>query len=255
MLKNTILLIFIFLSLTHFSFSQNADSSKNTTQFSGSVSVTNNGISIVPSFSLGKPAAAFNFSMGKNRFSFEPDLRFSLAGKPWSFLFWFRYHLIKKDKFTVNIGAHPALNFREQTVVLNGATKKAMITRRYLAAELSPNYAIGKKVNVGMYYLFSKGLDDGTINTTHFITFNTSVSNIKLSKQIFMRLAPQVYYLKLDAEDGYFFSSSISFNKKNFPIAVSALMNKIIHTNISSSKNFIWNASLTYSFNHKYIKI
>ena len=85
------LLFFVLLYLTPFSFSQKADSTKGIGHFSGAVSVTNNGISFVPTFSLDKPAAIFNLSMGKNRFSFEPDLRFSLAGKPWSFLFWGRY--------------------------------------------------------------------------------------------------------------------------------------------------------------------
>ena len=94
--KNSFYYFLFFYYLLIALFRKNADSSKTIRHFSGSVAVTNNGISIVPSFSLGKPAVAFNFSMGKNRFSFEPDLRFSLAGKPWSFLFWSRYHLIKK---------------------------------------------------------------------------------------------------------------------------------------------------------------
>ena len=56
--------------------------------FSGQVTVTNNGISLIPSFSLGEPAALFNLSMGRGRFSFDPELRFALEGKPWSFIFW-----------------------------------------------------------------------------------------------------------------------------------------------------------------------
>jgi len=40
-----------FLLLVHFSFSQKADTAKNSTHFSGSISVTNNGISLVPTFS------------------------------------------------------------------------------------------------------------------------------------------------------------------------------------------------------------
>jgi hypothetical protein len=86
MQKNKVLLIYVFLLLSHFSFSQTADSAKQKadsikriSHFSGSVSVTNNGISIVPTFSLGKPAAIFMLSARKNRFSFDPDLRFSLG--------------------------------------------------------------------------------------------------------------------------------------------------------------------------------
>lgn len=254
MTKKGKLLVAFLLHLSHLSFSQKADSTKSISHFSGSVSVTNNGISIVPSFSLGKPAAAFNFYFGKNRFSIEPDFRFSLAGKPWGFLFWFRYNLLNKDKLSIRVGAHPALNFREETVALNSVAKKVLVTRRYLATELAPNYAIGKKISVGMYYLFSKGIDEGTIGTTHFITFNSNFSNIKLSDEFFMRVTPQFYYLKLDAQDGFYFTSAVTLAKKNFPLSLSAVINKTINTHITGSKNFLWNVSLNYSFSKNYVR-
>ncbi len=78
----------VFLLLTHFSFSQTIDSTKSIGYFGGAVSVTNNGISLVPTFSLGKPAVIFDMVVGKRKLSFEPQLRFALDGKPWSFLFW-----------------------------------------------------------------------------------------------------------------------------------------------------------------------
>ena len=63
MQNKTRLLVFAFLWLTHFSFSQKVDSTtqkkesiKSLPYFSGSIGITNNGISIVPSFSLDKPA-------------------------------------------------------------------------------------------------------------------------------------------------------------------------------------------------------
>nr|MBP6073208.1 hypothetical protein [Flavobacterium sp.]MBP6100608.1 hypothetical protein [Flavobacterium sp.] len=65
---------------------------KNT--FSGGITVTNNGISLLPTFTLGKPAAIFDFAVKSKRWSFEPQLRFSLEGKPWSFVFWGRYKVI-----------------------------------------------------------------------------------------------------------------------------------------------------------------
>lgn len=45
-----VLLFFAFIHLTHSSFSQKIDSTKSISYFSGAASVTNNGISIVPSF-------------------------------------------------------------------------------------------------------------------------------------------------------------------------------------------------------------
>ena len=255
MQKNTILLVFIFLLLSHFSFSQKTDSTKSIGYFSGAVSVTNNGISIVPSFSLGKPAVIFNLSLRKSRFSFEPDIRFSLAGKPWSMLFWGRYKLVTTEKFQMNIGTHLGLNFQTSVLPINGDSGEVTVTRRYLAGELFPRYSLTKNISVGIYYLYSHGLDVGTIGNTHFITFNTNFSNIKLSDQFFISLNPQLYYLKLDAQDGFYFTSTLTVAKKNFPFSVSSTINKEINSTITGSRNFLWNVSLVYAFNKKYVKI
>ena len=248
-------MLFALLMLSHFSFSQKKDSAKSISHFSGSISITNNGISIVPSFSLGKPAAIFSLSVGKNRYSFEPDLRFSLGGKPWSFLFWGRYKLVTTDKFKMNTGAHLGLNFKTSVIPINGDSSETTVTRRYLAGELSPNYFLSKNFSVGLYYLYSHGLDAGTIGNTHFITFNLNYSNIKITDQFFLNINPQFYYLKLDAQDGIYFTSSLTVAKKNFPLAVSAIINKEIKSNISGSKDFLWNVSLVYTFNKKYVKL
>jgi hypothetical protein len=255
MQKKTVFWIHVFLMYTQFAFSQKADSTKNITYFSGLVSVTTNGISIVPSFSLGKPAAIFIMSVGKNKFSFEPDLRFSLAGKPWSFLFWGRYQLVNKEKFKMNTGAHLGLNFRTSVLPINGDSGETTVTRRYLAGELFPRYLITKNIGIGIYYLYSHGLDAGTIRNTNFLTLNVSFSNIKLSKQVFMRIFPQFYYLKLDKEDGFYFTSAFTLAKKNFPLFLSATINKTINSNITGNKDFIWNVSLNYSFFKQYVKL
>jgi hypothetical protein len=262
MQKKSVLSGVVFLLFTQCSFSQKADSTmkkfdstKAISHFSGSVGITNNGISIVPSFSLGKPAVIFNLSVVKNRFSVEPDIRFSLAGKPWSFLFWGRYKLVTTDKFKMNVGAHLGLNFKTAVLPINSDTGEVTITRRYLAAELFPRYSLSKNISVGVYYLYSHGLDAGTIKNTHFITFNTNFSNIRITNQFFMNVNPQLYYLKLDAKDGSYFTASFIVARKNFPLSVSAIINKEINSTITGSKNFLWNASLVYSFNKKYVKI
>jgi hypothetical protein len=255
MQKITLLLVVVFLVLTHFSFAQKIDSAKSISYFSGAVSVTNNGISIVPSFSLNKPAVIFNLAMGKSKFSFEQDLRFSLAGKPWSFLFWGRYKLVDNDKFKMNTGAHLGLNFKTSVLPINGDSNEITVVRRYLAAELFPRYLLTKNISVGIYYLYSHGLDEGTIKNTNFLTLNSSFSNIRLFNQFFLYLTPQFYYLKLDKQDGVYFSASMTLAKKNFPLSVSGIINKTIQTDITGSKNFLWNVSLVYSFNKIYLKL
>jgi hypothetical protein len=253
-------LLIVLLTLTHFSFSQTIDNTKkidNTKDrhFSGAISVTNNGISMIPTFSLGKPAAIFNMSMGGNRFSFDPELRFSLEGKPWSFIFWGRYKLIKTEKFQVNVGAHPAISFKTIPITNKGASKEVLVRRHYLAGELSPNYFLTKNISIGTYYLYSHGLDQYATKNTHFLALRSNFSNIKLSNQFFMRFTPQFYYLKMDENDGFYFTSGLTLSKKNFPLSGSGVINKIIQTHITASKDFVWNATLTYSFNKKYVKV
>src|SRR4051812_6824451 len=88
-----LLLVISFSSLALFSFSQKIDSTKKLNHLGASVSITNNGIAFVPAFSLGKPAVIFDMSAGR-RLSFDPQFRFALDGKPWSFIFSWRYKLL-----------------------------------------------------------------------------------------------------------------------------------------------------------------
>ncbi len=254
MLSIKAFLCLMILHFTHLSFAQNADSTKLISHFSGAVTVTNNGISLIPTFSLGDPAAIFNLSLRKNKLSFEPEFRFALEGKPWSFLFWWRYKLLENNKFQMRIGAHPALNFR--TIALpvneNGAVNEMIITRRFLAGEIAPSYTLSKNVSIGAYYLYSRGFD-ATAKNTHFITLNSNFSNITLGDQFYMNVTPQIFYLKQDKQDGFFVTSTLNISKRNFPLTLQTIMNKTIQSNITGSKDFVWNASLIYTFHKKYV--
>jgi hypothetical protein len=253
MKKINVFVMIVLLHLSNAAFSQKADSLEIKSHFSGSLTVTNNGISLVPTFSLGKPAVIFNLSIGKGRLSFEPDMRFSLEGRPWSFLFWWRYQLAQSEKFRMNVGAHPAMNFKTSTVILNGISQEQIIARRYLAGELSPNYLFTKKISIGLYYLYSRGLDEGAPKNTHFLTLNSNFSNIRLPNNFFMKFTPQIYYLKQDNRDGYYYTAAITVARKNFPLSVSSIINKAIRTGIVS-KDFVWNLNLIYSFNKTYAR-
>ena len=89
---------------------------------------------------------------------------------------------------------------------------------------------------------------DNTAKTSNFLTFNTVLSNIKLTKNYYLKIIPQVYYLKMDKDDGYYATSSFTLSNKNYPFSLSSIINKVIKTEISGSKSFNWNLSLIYSF-------
>lgn len=249
MLKIKALLVLVLFG--HVSFSQNAGESNPVKHFSGTIAATNNGISLIPTFSLNDPAVLFNLSIGGDKVTFEPDMRFALEGKPWSFLFWWRYR-IRNEKFTMTFGAHPAVNFRTFVSPTDGS--ETLVARRFLAAELAPNYSVSKDISVGIYYLASRGFDKGTPKYTQFLTLNANFRNIKFGDKFHAQVIPQFYYLKQDAVDGVYFTSTFNLVKNNFPLSLQSIINKEIESEIIGTKSFVWNISLVYSFNKKYVR-
>ncbi|WP_143092636.1 hypothetical protein [Arsenicibacter rosenii] len=233
---------------------QSPDSLHTVRSVAGGVSVTNNGISLLPTFALGKPAAIFDLSMGGKRLSFEPQFRFSLEGKPWSFLFWWRYRLVSTAKWQIGLGAHPAIAFKTGKPV-NETEPQPLVAKRFLAGEISPNYTINQHVSVGLYYLYSHGYDTGVTRNTHFLALRTNLSGLTILKAVSLRMSPQLYYLKLDQEAGVFITSSFTLTKKGFPVSIQSIVNQQIRSDITAGKPFVWNVSLIYSFQRTYTRV
>lgn len=215
--------------------------------FSGTVSLTNNGFSLVPSFSLGDPALLFDLKFKKGKLSFEPDMRFALEGKPWSFIFWLRYKAIENERFSLRLGAHPALNFKTVNLVRNGQPEELLETKRYLAYEVAPTFKISDKVGLGALYLYGRGFDEGVKNT-HFMVLNSHFNNLFISEKLYLNISPQAYYLISDDLKGFYIVGFVSLIKNDFPISFSAILNKAIDTEILPEDDFTWNISLVYRF-------
>jgi hypothetical protein len=244
------LLFLHFFCFVQISFAQKIDSVKNPGFLSGSAGVTSNGISLIPSFSLDKPAAIFDFSIGKSKFSFDNEFTFSLKGKPWYFLFWPKYKLAITPRFRMDIGAQYSLTFRNIVLSANGDSSEVSVADRYVVGTIVPNYFITQNFSIGIFYLYAHGLDPSTVNRMNFVTINANFSNIKLGRKIFMGIAPQFYYLSQDQKDGYYFTSAFSINKRDFPLSISGVINKVIDTKIPS-KDFVWNITLIYFFGRR----
>lgn len=184
------------------------------TTYSGSVGITNNGISFVPSFSLNSSAGIMLFFYGKGRFSFDPDIRIASDAKRGSLITWFRYRVVDKKRFSLRLGAHPGLNFITKNITDNGSDLKIIQARRYLAGEVVPNFQIKPNWSIGMYYLNGNALQKDGPQTTHFLTFNSSVSGVKLGGDFRFQILPAVYYLNVDGDGGYFFYRHRHFDEK-----------------------------------------
>ncbi len=232
---------------------QSVDSTKQQVNFRLSSSITNNGFSFIPSFSLGKPAAIFNLNInGGKRFSFDPEFRFSLLdGKPWSFIFIWRYKIINQQKYQLTAGTHlPAIPFRT-LAYQTSPIKETMASSRVIPIEINQNIVLSKKISLSLFYLYAKGVSDDAIKTTNFINLRGLLSNIKLSKHLSFRFNPQLFYLQMDKKDGFYFASNIVILSNKTPFYLGSTINKPIKTNIAG-KTFDWNISLGYAIDRKY---
>jgi len=251
---NKLMITLSLLSFGMFSQAQITDSlPQKTGVFSGAVTVTTKGLSTFPNLTLGKPAAILDLSMGTEKFRFEPVFRFALEGKPWTFIFWCRYELLMTEKFQFKLGTHPAYSFKTITITENGNTKEILRAQQYLAVEASPVFRVAKNMSLGPYYLHAWGMEKDITQNSDFIAFKVNLSNLNLNDKFFMKLMAQAYYLKLDAEDGFYLNSTLTVMKRNFPFSISSTINKTIQSTIPGN-DFLWNVNLTYTFNKQYAR-
>jgi hypothetical protein len=253
-LKFVFVLFIIFLLFQVDSLAQQKDSIPKTTSFSASLGITNNGISIIPTFALNAPATIMNFSWKKGRFSFDPDIRLATNFKKGSMLFWFRYYLVEGKKLTVRIGTHPAMNLMTRQVTENGTTTEISQARRFIANEVMTSYKIKPNWSVGVYYLQGNGFQADAPRLSQFVSLNTNISNIHLGKNIHFQLISAFYYLFLDRSEGYYFTATGVLTKKNFPLKLESTINQTFRSNIAGNQNFMWNVVLSYYFSRKQVR-
>ncbi|MEJ8841995.1 hypothetical protein WG954_06320 [Lacibacter sp. H375] len=249
----TVIAVILLLLKTTNAVCQESDSVQKVKHFGGTITATQNGISLIPSFSLGRPAVMFDMNIGGKKLTFEPFFRFGTDGKPWSFVFWWRYKFVNNSKFRMSMGVHPSYIFRTVPVSNNGTSVNINRADRYAAMDLTPSFVLSKNITVGVYYLYSHGLDKTSVQNTHFITLNANFSHLKIAGNVYAKFVPQVYYLNMTGRDGFYATHSLTLAHEKFPLSLQTIMNKAIKTEIAGN-SFVWNLSLIYSFNKNYIR-
>lgn len=244
----------IIVTLTKYSYAQSTVENQSLIKhFNGTITATNNGISIIPSFTLGRPAVFFDLNVGGERLTFEPMFRFGMDGKPWSFVLWWRYKVIKDKRFSLTAGAHPAFLFKEMDVLVGGNPEKMMVSKRYLAMELSPSFQLTPKSSLGIYFLKGHGFDpDPPVNST-FVGFNWVLKNVAMGENVRFKMTPQFYYLKVDANDGVYVTSTFTFTHQKLPIGIGSTLNQKLNSTIPGD-DFVWNIALLYNFANQFTK-
>lgn len=207
------------------------------------VSINSNGIAYIPAFSLDKPALIGSFSLIKGRFSYDPQLCYSLELRPWIIDNWFHYKIIDRPVFEFRAGAVISSFFSEietDDEVIHQAQK-------YLAVEFTGKYKFNPTTSLSLTYLLDRGQDPGTV-TGHFFNLQADKSDIRLGKRGLLSGALQVFYINYTGnEDGLFAAGNISFSLRNIPFAVFGQAIQAISSNIDPFPKFKWNVGLSYT--------
>lgn len=247
-LKPSLSVLFSVLSLAVWGQSGDSAGCTHPLHFSGTVEITNNGISPVPTFTLGKPAALGNVSLRRGRLSFNPRVAFALNGQPWYIIYWLRYKVLNGEKFKLDASAAAGTSFRFAKVVENGVAKNVRTPMRVANTEIVPTYVLSKKSALSVVYLYGHGFIKNAPLNLHFVSLIGSFSHIGLGKGLQLKLLPQVYYLSQGKTDGWFTAATVSLSHQKLPLALSAMANQTIRTSISPSPGFVWNTSLAFNF-------
>ncbi|MHA8053874.1 hypothetical protein [Aquirufa sp. Wall-65K1] len=248
----TTLLLCILASANHL-YAQK-DSTQTPSFFAGQITATNNGVSLIPSFSLGKPALLFDLSLGKGRLSFDPMLRFAMDGKPWAFVLWWRYKAIQQKKFNMSVGAHPAFVFRSEEANVNGVNTSYLKAQRFFAWEATPLLSVHKNISLGFNYLGSVGLTKDVTQSTTFLSLKSIFSHLTWYKDWEATIIPQFFYLKMDDLDGTYVSGALVISKKKSPMTLTTMFSKKLRSALPGD-DLLWSVGLNYNFNHKFRRI
>lgn len=218
--------------------------------FSGTVGVTNNGFSIIPTFSLNSPATIINLSWAKDRFSFDPDIRLVPNATKGGFIFWFRYRLVEKQKFTLRVGAHPAFTMIRRFE--NGTQTEMTEMLRFLAYEIVPNYQITPKWGMSAMFLQGHGLADYGPQRTDALFFTSSISQLKVSPSLYISLFPSIYLLNTDGYKGKYLAITSILGHSKSGFSIQSTINQTITSSIPGNQFFMWNLGVHYSFQRAY---
>jgi hypothetical protein len=235
-----ILFLFIFTATHAY---EKADSAKAKLKAAVTFSLNSNGISSIPAFSLGDPAAMASVSLAKGRFSYDPTLAYGLDGKPWFIDNWFHFKLVNRPSFELRTGMNISSFFTNyklpEETVLKG--------ERYFAFELAWIYKFNPGTSLSLSYWSDNGQEKGTLKG-HFIDLIADKTDIPLGKQALLAVNLQLFYIDYtDKNDGLFIAPRISAGLRSVPLSLFFQAIQPITSNMTPSPEFQWNIGLAYT--------
>jgi hypothetical protein len=170
-------------------------------------------------------------------------------------LLWLRYKLVDEKKFTMRVGAHPALSLVRKNIIDNGTQREITEMLRFAAFEVVPNYKLTNHWSIGAVYLQGFGLQLHGPQRTKVLFLNTSISNINIGGNFRFTLVPLVFFLKVDASTGSYFSGTAILSNSKLPFTLQSTINQTFTSNIAGNQNFMWNVLAAYNFSKTYRRI
>ena len=233
-----LILLFIFTS----SYTQeNSDKSK--LKAGCNFSINTNGISSIPSFSLGAPAIIAAPTFTKGRFNYEPVLAYDMDIQPWFIDNWVRFKIVDRQKFEFRTGLNFSMYFSDYKL----PDETLLQGQRYWAIELTSVYKPSASSFISGAYWHDMGKDKGTI-TGHYLALMGERSEIAIGKSIMLAANLHLFYIDYDGNnDGLFISPKLTASSKKVPLAIFFHGIQAISSNISPYPGFSWNMGLSYT--------
>jgi hypothetical protein len=237
----TLFLLFIFMA----SWSQeNMERARPGLEATATISLNSNGIAYVPAFSLGKPAIIGSLSLVRGRFSYDPQLSYSLELRPWIIDNWFHYKIIERPSFEFKAGADISSFFSE----FETEDESIWRAQKYLAVEFISKYKFSSNSYLAFTYLLDRGQDPGTTHG-HFFNLQAERSEINLGDKGLLSATLQIFYINYAGnEDGLFVAGNISASVRQIPFSIFLQAIQAITSNIDPFPLFKWNVGLACTF-------
>jgi hypothetical protein len=233
-------LIFIFVFTVSWS-QESTEKARYKLQASATISLNSNGIAYVPAFSLGKPAFIGSLSLKKGRFSYDPQLSYSLELRPWIIDNWFHYKIIDRPAFEFKAGAVISSFFSE----VETGDESVWQAQKYLAVEFISKYKFTPNSSLAFTYLLDRGQDPGTVKG-HFFNLQAEKSEINLGQKGLLAATLQMFYINYTDEDGLFVAGNIAASLRNVPFSIFFQAIQVLTSNIDPFPPFKWNVGLAY---------
>ena len=214
------------------------------TQSYGNIQLTNNGVSPVPIFALGKPAIMGTAVMRKGKFYFNPEFNLGIDAKPWTIFSRVGYYLVEQKKLTIYITANTNWFFLPIKPIIND---EEFQVQQYYSFEFNGEYRPRDNQRFIFAYWRSDRLSKTGVLFEDLVNFAYCFDNIKFGNKNIINTRPSFFYLEDHGwVKGFFTAQTTTYQKENWKCNVFVTTSWPV-TNMPGT-GFIWNTGVNIPF-------